>query len=100
MLTNVICAIVISRVIFWLLMFLRNSYTYKRQMDAMDIVNEYMQYMSNRLTKGELLKLLATWNDYTYDYDEYMFDLFLWGKYSAIKPQYKELLINKAYKKE
>lgn len=78
-----------------LFMVFRNYYTYLRMRESINLVYQYVCNLNNK--------------DYDYkkdyygqmiiDYDKYLLSFSLWGKYSAIKKEYKELLVNPILKK-
>lgn len=67
---------------------IRNNYVYKRQIFAVNLVYEYI--------------ITIPYEEYKFKYDYYnkmiishpkhTFSILLWGRYSAIKPKYIELL--------
>lgn len=93
MIKNILISLIITMVIALIFGLFRNEYTYRRRMEANKLIHEYMQSMINKLSINDYFYLLSQWDDMEYEYDEYMFNLFLWGRYSAIKPKYKALLI-------
>lgn len=67
----------------------RNDYTYKHSMIAIRCVSNYVDDLRKR---NELDMCTNYYDKFEYNYNEYMFNLKLWGRYSYIKPEYREML--------
>lgn len=76
-------------IVFSLLRFLRWEYTYNCMRIADMCVSNYC---SELLAKREYDVTINYYKRYKYDYNKHMYNLTLWGRYSAIKPEYRELL--------
>lgn len=68
----------------------RNNYTHDRLKEACHAVYEYNLF----------LLYMGKWNDASLDsydkmlmgYNEHLFSIALWGRYSGIRPEYRELM--------
>lgn len=87
---NVFLALLLSNLIFFIFIAIRNEYTYNRRMETAEIIS---QYMESKISDKDFDMVLNTWDDMTYSYEDYLWNLSLWGKYSAIKPEYKKILL-------
>lgn len=82
--------IIIFSTVLYLLIHFRNEYTLKRMEEARILISKYNQ----KLLKNKKYDItIDYYNDMIIDYNEYLISLNLWGKYSAIKPEYKNILL-------
>lgn len=75
-------------IVISLFMLFRNEYTSRRMREARELICEYakkLDYQNYDYSKNYF--------HMKYEYNKYLLSLHLWGKYSAIKPEYKELLL-------
>ena len=79
----------ISGMVFSLLRFLRWEYTYNCMRTANICISNYCEEL---LSKREYDITVNYYKRYKYDYYKHVHNLTLWGRYSAIKPEYRELL--------
>lgn len=67
----------------------RNNYTYNCSSIASKCVSGYTKEL---LEKGEYDLYTNYYNKFEYDYNKHLYNLKLWGRYSCIKPEYREML--------
>ena len=67
----------------------RNNYTWMRGKDARKVVTNWC----NDLIKiNQYMMGINYYEEMIIDYDTYLFNIFKWGKYSRIKPEYQSLV--------
>jgi len=72
-----------------ILALIRNSYTLRMQINAADLIRDYCQNLiDNHQYDMEYQYYIEMMNDY----DSYFNNIFAYGKYKAIKPEYRQLL--------
>lgn len=82
----VLCVIAMLVCFFFLF---RNEYTYKCSMISHNCVSKYTKEL---LEKGEYDLYTNYYQKFEFEYDEHVHHLKLWGRYSYIKPEYREML--------
>lgn len=73
----------ITLLIIALFFLIRNFYTYKCRLRAIDIIFNYQ--INNRFMSDIYEKMMMS-------YSKHFLSIWKWGKYSAIKNEYKEIL--------
>jgi hypothetical protein len=69
-------------------LFIRNIYTFNKQTEAANLVYKYVI----NLSENDYDFHLNYFEEMIISYPKYLFSLDLWGKYSAIKPEYKNII--------
>ena len=86
---EIILIVLIAYFLLLILFLARNSYTYNRCENARILIYKYTIYL---IEKRQYSSDIEYYDEMRMGYDKYLFSIWLWGKYSIIKPQYKELL--------
>lgn len=75
---------------FCIFLIFRNMYTFGRLSFSSKLIHNYTSYL---IWEADAYDMLEKYHDkFEVDYDKHLFNIFLWGKYSAIKPEYIEFL--------
>lgn len=77
--------------VLYIFAMIRNTYTWHCRNISIDLVSKYKDYL---IIKEEYDMNIHYSDEMIIEYNKHMFSIWLWGKYSCIKPQYKELLKN------
>jgi hypothetical protein len=75
--------------IWFLLAMIRNTYTWHCSNIARDLISKYTDYL---IEKKQYSSTINYYDEMKLDYNKHFLSIWLWGKYSMIKPQYQELL--------
>jgi hypothetical protein len=87
---DIFSIVLIVFLILTVLAFLRNEYTHHRVVEALYVVYRYNVEL---IESGEYTtEMVLDYDKTLYGYDEYFLTIALWGKFTAIRPKYRELL--------
>ena len=78
--------------VYWL-MICRVKYTLKRRHEATDLIFTYIKTTIDNGTYQNGWSQ-SKYENFMIGYIRYMFSIHIWGKYSAIKPEYRKLFPN------
>lgn len=81
--------IIITILVLDFLFFMRNNYTFSCGNKSRELISRYTDYLlhSKQYEIGE-----NYYDKMEISYWKHLFSIWLWGKYSRIKPEYKDLL--------
>ena len=74
-----------------LLFILRNNYTYKVRLKAINLISDYCDIL---IEKGKYDPTVHYYEKYAIGYNEYLFKFWLFGVKNVIKEEYRDLILS------